>query len=405
MRRRWLSPMILVALLAPASAGAQDATTTSTLAAPGGPAVPSESGAVVAPPTDAPAPIAEPAPPAGAPAPAVEAPGPAVEAPSPAVEAPAPAAEAPAPAAEAPPPAPAKEPAPPVAASAEKDKEKEKDPQKAQLVRNIGESGASDDRHWFVSASLELRMLAISDEDPANDRLMVYAIRGGYGLLPGLSLFGALSLNQRFVAEEGESGFLFNDLQLALNYNQTLKVPLPALGDHDLSLTHRAGFYLPTSRRSQANDIYLVPELLERARINLVDRLYFGVDLIGRYQISQYAEGAGPGAPPLTQLLMAGSLAVEYNVLESERFGFVTVGADLSSIYRLRYAARDSSEQVRWKQSYGWSLYGVYAPYPFLAFTALLYTGDDVVRADGARRIEFLDRDSSQLIFNITARY
>ncbi|MBK6689356.1 MAG: hypothetical protein IPG45_33115 [Deltaproteobacteria bacterium] len=392
MRAAWLSPIVLVALLAPARAGAQDVTTTSTVATPGGPAL-----APVPPPTEPDA-VETQTPAAPAPAPAVEAPAPAVEAPPPEVPAP------PAPVVEAPPPAPVEEPSaptPPAAAAVEK----EKDPQKSQLVRNIGESGSSDDRHWFVSGSLELRMLAVSDEDPANDRLMVYAIRGGYGLLPGLSLFGSLSLNQRFVAEEGESGFLFNDLQLALNYNQTLKVPLPALGDHDLSLTHRAGFYLPTSRRSQANDIYLVPELLERARINLVDRLYFGVDLIGRYQVAQYAEGAGPGAPPLTQLLMAGSVAAEYNLLESERFGFITVGADLSSIYRLRYAARDSSEQVRWKQSYGWSLYGVYAPYPFLAFTALLYTGDDVVRADGARRIEFLDRDSSQLMFNVTARY
>lgn len=384
-RRTLLTPLLGVLLLGSGSAWAQEGTTTATSAA-----------SLPAPAEEGPA-LGEP----GAPAtvtPEANAPG------GPATAEPA-AAPSPPPAAPAVPEAAEPAPTPVEPVKAEDAAAKTKDPQKSQLVRNIGESGSSDDRHWFVSGSLELRMLAISDEDPANDRSMVYAVRAGYGLLPNLSLFAALALNQRFVAEEGESGFLFNDAQLAVNYNQSFTIPLAALGDHDLSLTHRAGFYLPTSRRSQANDIYLVPEFLERARINLVDRLYLGVDLIGRYQISKYAEGAGPDAPPLTQLLLAGTFAVEYNLLESDKFGFVTVGADLSSIYRVRYAARDSTDQRRWKQAYGWSLYAVYAPYPWLAVTALLYTGDDVVRADGARRIEFLDRDSSQLIFNVTARY
>jgi hypothetical protein len=333
----------------------------------------------------------------------VTAPAPIVEPPVVAVPAAAPAEPPPAPVAE---PAPGSEPRPvpePVA-DATTEKKGGKEPQKTTLVRNIAEAGSNASRPWFISGAIELRMLAISDEDPENGRQMFYGLRAGYSLLPGLTVQAALGLSQDFVAEEGESGFRFTDLQLLGNYNWTLPIEAPWF-HRDLALTHRAGFYLPTSRRSQDNDVYLVPELLNRARIDLIDRLYLGADLIMRYQIPQYAEGAGIGAPTLTQFLFAGTLALEYNVLESERYGYVTFGVDASSIYRVRYKALDSTDQQRWKQAINWSLYGVYAPYAFLAFTAVVTSGDDVLRADGVETPFFGSRETVRLIFNLTGRY
>lgn len=121
---------------------------------------------------------------------------------------------------------------------------------------------------WQVLGEAQYRTLVVRDEDPGNDQRMIYRLGFNYAVQPQLILSARGGVQQRFVAEPDESGLRLEDMALSALLLQS--VDLAPLGwDRKLSLIHRLRFYLPTSRRSQQDDLYFATEWMSRARVRM----------------------------------------------------------------------------------------------------------------------------------------
>ncbi len=270
----------------------------------------------------------------------------------------------------------------------------------------------SEDRVWHLSGALEYRSLAIVDTDPSNDQYLRWSIRGDVALFPRSRVFLRLGLTQNFWAEEGESGLLLQDTLLGVDYGHEVGldfIPLSYFAGRKLSLEHRLGLFVPTSRASMKQDMYAAPYILSRARYAVLDALLVGVDGYVRYHFHRYAERAGQFGGMLTQLDFGPSLGVEYTAYDSPRWGSVSVGADLSVAWDKSYASREEygapqSSRTFWNQDYGWDAYATYTPVGY--FTAVLGVehGGKVLR-DGLQNMFFAHRDETQFFLQLLGRY
>jgi hypothetical protein len=296
-----------------------------------------------------------------------------------------------------------------------------------------GSAPAHSRRRWSVSAEAQLRMLMVSDSDPANDRAMAYRLQGGYEVLDWLTLLARVGVDQRFVAPEGESGVRLQDTLLAALASQS--VSLKPLGwERTLALRHRLGLYLPTSFESREQDLYAAPEWLTQARLEPIARIACGLRGVLQYRFHEYAEQAGPGGGTLPRFVAEALAFVEYTPLESRELGVLTVGADAYGYESVDYPAREQgglagvtlpqgvdldpdatggaeASDVYAAPHYGYDLYVNYVPPIALgqgrdnfAFTASLEQGGNVLR-NGEPRIFFFNRDETVLAFKVAARY
>lgn len=299
-----------------------------------------------------------------------------------------------------------------------------------------GTARVGERKRWSVSGEAQLRMLLVSDDDPANERSLSYRLQAGYELLDWLTLLARGGVDQRFVAEEGESGLGLQDTLLAALAGQT--VSLAPLGwERTISLRHRLGVYLPTSRESRRQDLYAAPEWLTQARLEPVARVACGLRGVLQYRFHEYAEQAGPGGRTLPRLVVEALAFVEYSPLVSRTLGALTLGADAYGYESVDYPARAQgsfdgvtlpagveldpdatsgaqASDVYAAPHYGYDLYVNYVPPIALgrsdarvdnfAFTASLSQGGNVLR-NGEPRIFFFNRDETVLAFKIAARY
>jgi hypothetical protein len=299
-----------------------------------------------------------------------------------------------------------------------------------------GTAHAGERKRWSVSGEAQLRMLLVSDADPGNDRSMSYRVQGGYELLDWLTVLARAGVDQSFVAEEGESGLGLQDTLLAALAAQT--VSLAPLGmDRSVSLRHRLGLYLPTSRESRRQDLYAAGEWLTQARLEPITRLACGVRGVLQYRLHEYAEQAGPGGRTLPRFVVEGLVFLEYSPLVSASLGTLTLGADTYAYESVDYPARPQgsfvditlpdgvevdptatsgaqASDVYAAPHYGYDLYVNYVPPLALgtdaasggnfALTASLSQGGNVLR-NGEPRVFFFNRDETVLAFKIAARY
>ncbi|MET0409657.1 MAG: hypothetical protein ABW217_00105 [Polyangiaceae bacterium] len=299
-----------------------------------------------------------------------------------------------------------------------------------------GTARAGERKRWSVSGEAQLRMLLVSDADPSNDRSMSYRVQGGYELLDWLTLLARAGVDQRFVAEEGESGLGLQDTLLAALAAQT--VSLAPLGwARTVSLRHRLGLYLPTSRESRRQDLYSAGEWLTQARLEPIARLACGLRGVLQYRLHEYAEQAGPGGRTLPRFVVEGLVFVEYSPLVSTSLGTLTLGADAYGYESVDYPARPQgsfsdvtlpdgvevdpaatsgaqASDVYAAPHYGYDLYVNYVPPLALgrddasagnfALTASLSQGGNVLR-NGEPRVFFFNRDETVLAFKVAARY
>jgi hypothetical protein len=297
-----------------------------------------------------------------------------------------------------------------------------------------GTARAGARKRWSVSGEAQLRMLLVSDSDPENDRSLSYRLQGGYELLDWLTLLARAGVDQGFVAEEGESGLGLQDTLLAALAGQTLSLT-PLGWDRTLSLRHRLGLYLPTSRESRRQDLYAAPEWLTQARLELVPRVACGLRGVLQYRFHEYAEQSGPGGRTLPRFVVEGLVFIEYSPLVSASLGTLTLGADAYGYESVDYPARPQgsfddvtlpdgvevdpeatsgaqASDVYAAPHYGYDLYVNYVPPLALggdgannfALTASLSQGGNVLR-NGEPRVFFFNRDETVLAFKIAARY
>ena len=283
-----------------------------------------------------------------------------------------------------------------------------------------------DEKSWRVAGDAQYRQLLITDEDPANDRYMLYRAQVSYYPLRWLSLFARLGVFQRFVAVQGESGLRMEDTVLGATAEQWL--PLESLGwQRTLQLSHSLRAYLPTSFASHEQNLYLAAEWSTRARLRLVDELFAGVRGTLHYRFNEYAEQAGPEGGTLPRFVFELRPFVEYSPIVSETWGTLTLGADVAWDETVDYPSRDpdslsaselppgtlTASTVSGSGSsdsfvtphYGYDLYVIYAPpVPYLSFSVSLEQAGNVVRY-GEPRLYFVHRDQTELAFHLAVTY
>lgn len=258
-------------------------------------------------------------------------------------------------------------------------------------------------RPYYARGSVGFRMLAISDEDPANDRSMSYGLEIGYRINPSISVFARSGLAQRFVVPSGDdrlnsSPILLRDSLIGGIYRHSMEVAAKTL-----SFAHYASVIFPTSLASQRQSMYFAPDLSSRARYALTDDLSVGVDLGFQYRFMKYAELYGPGGALNTQFQLGTGLAVDYSVFDfGEDWGRLDAGAGVSWSWDNTYNSAQGPDH--WRQDYGWDLYAFYAPRRWLNAGLSLSEGQPAVLY-GRDNFSLFNRDRVVLSFSVQATY
>ncbi len=282
------------------------------------------------------------------------------------------------------------------------------------MVRNIGDAPVGK-RPWFVSGTAQYRTKVVNDVTPLNDQSVLYLLQGGYNLSEGLTPFIRFSLQQRFVAEEGDANYLlFGDMLLGTNIFHD--VNLEALGvPRKISFQHRVGVFIPTSRASVNRNLVAAPQLLSRARVNLVDELYFGLTLLANLRLHADGGGNGPSSGGNTAFLAYGFGTLEYNFTLPNEWGVIVAGAELYWGEALRYKVvyegnipgvgpvSESAAPHRAPQ-FGADAYLLWVPFSNLALGVSIEQGADVLQ-NGIRDFDVFDREETQFAFTATGRY
>jgi hypothetical protein len=257
---------------------------------------------------------------------------------------------------------------------------------------------------------------------------MIYRLGFNYAVQPQLILSARGGVQQRFVAEPDESGLRVEDMALSALLLQN--VDLQPLGwDRKLSLIHRLRFYLPTSRRSQQDDLYFATEWMSRARVRVTDQLFTGLLGILQYHAFDYAEQVGPSGEALPRVVAQGLAFVEYSPIVSPSLGTLTVGADMYVDDVIDYPSRNpadlgaselppgtladrtdtiigaGSTDTFSSPHFGYDVYVVYQPpVEHLLFTASLEQAGNAVRY-GESRLFFFHRDETEFALRVQLMY
>lgn len=264
-------------------------------------------------------------------------------------------------------------------------------------------------RSYYLRGIAQLRMLAIGDEDPANDRSMLYSVEAGYKVIPRGALFVRLGLLQRFVAEEGESGFFLRDLAIGGKYSYEAGLAAIGLDEEKLLLTHALSFLLPTSRASANQDLYVAPVLANRVTYEVGGGLSVQGAFDVEYRFHEFAERAGLAGGLNRQLGLTTGLSLDYLVLQSDTLGAFNAGAELFTTWEKSYPSREeyeseASSQTYWSQGYGWGFSASWAPRDWLAATLSFEQNAPVLR-DGIVNVRVPNRDESELVMTVAVQY
>jgi hypothetical protein len=308
-------------------------------------------------------------------------------------------------------------------------------PQPPSLAATTTEVDLDSDRRWNVGLSAQFRMLAISDEDPANDRSLIWSLFGSYEVVERLRLTARIGVLQRFVATdttqfaggtppaalsaedlarlEDQSTALkpvrLQDFSLGARYDYDLDPEDVGMEIESLTMSHQLLLYLPTSIISQKRDLLLAPELRSTATLGIVERFSVSVDLSFMYRFHSFAERDGLGTGLNTQLSIGAGLGLAYRVLEDDEIGDIDLGLGGNTTTVKRYPSREAfeaetSDQEPWFQSYGWYLSASYRPIEAITVSVALEQGGPVLR-DGIVNTFLLKREETELVFGVTGRY
>ncbi|MCC7385185.1 MAG: hypothetical protein IT384_25280 [Deltaproteobacteria bacterium] len=268
---------------------------------------------------------------------------------------------------------------------------------------------ADDTRKVHFAALAQLRMLAVTDTDPANDIGVIWSGEVAVEVFKSGIAFGRLGVLQSFVSSIDHPAFQFQDIQVGMSYHHALPAAALGLEDREVELTYYGSIYIPTSLASSRQTMILTPELRGRADLMVVDDLTLSLDLRFQYRFHEFAERLGPGAPMNTQLVLAGTLGAAYDLYKDEKIGAISVGVDLLTGLAKRYPSResfesDASSQSFWNQSFGWDVYVSYAPLSYLQAAISVEQNGPVLRS-GIVNTFFTKLEETELVFTLSARY
>jgi hypothetical protein len=259
---------------------------------------------------------------------------------------------------------------------------------------------------------MQYRSLLVVDEDPANDRAMLYNLRADVRAFEKATAYVRVGMQQKFIAEPSESGFLLQDTVTGLTYKHKLdlaKWDVP----RELTFAHQGLVYWPTSRASQNQALVMAPELKSDVSVQAIPHLTVGGEGRMQYRWHRYAERAGYGGGMNTQYVFGTRGYVEFDGFPiPEKFGSVSVSADVSSNWQRRYSPRESLEagsvqptSWNWYQSYGWDASVGYTPKQLPVTLSMSVEHGGGVLKNGIVNTFFANRDETELVFSLSGKF
>lgn len=250
----------------------------------------------------------------------------------------------------------------------------------------------------------QYRQLAVVDDDPENDHWMIYGVRGQGRLTDALSIFVTGGFSQRFVAEEGESGFQLLDSRVGVAW----RTPIDLGGGTQIGMLNELSVFLPTSRQSQLQDMIASPQARVQFMYNPTKSLSFALSPRFRYRFHQYAERAGLDGDMNVQLDTGVRGGGDYTIYSDAAIGSFGIGASAGTTYFRNYDSRDGfesefSDQGAWNQVYDWEAHVTYSVAMF-NFAFSVEHGGNVLR-NGVVNTFFAHRDETELVLSAFAAF
>lgn len=251
-------------------------------------------------------------------------------------------------------------------------------------------------RFWQVEGLHELHANLVSDDRSGNDWTTYSMLRGNLNLTGNDQVALRMDLEQRFIADEGESGLWFGDMRLY--YSRAFKVcivptfPVPAKASAYLTL--------PTSRLSQERGYVTKPT----AALTLAPT-FRGFTLLGnvlfQYAFAKWATSSM--GDPNTQLTTGYSLQLFYRV-----FDWFSPSVAWEQYWNRDYRTREGESQPLQSKYYFELALNFSLPMPELGPTvdlSLAYAQGADVLEDGITRLYFNKRDQSELYLAVNVAY
>lgn len=246
-----------------------------------------------------------------------------------------------------------------------------------------------------VQGLYELHLNVISADYSANDWLAFWMLRGNFDITKFDQLSLRMDLEQRFVADPGESGLWFGDIRLYYSRKFTLPIPkFPIPGKVSVYFT------FPTSRQSIKRSYITKPTLVfalapSLGPVTLVANGYF------RYSIAKYAESPRGGA---NNMLLTGYMfQLIYHPLD-----WFAPSAAWVHTFGLPYDTIEGDGQ-HWQSSYYWEValnFSIPMPEkaPSIDLSLAFAQGGNPLN-EGVYRLYFAKRDQSEVYLGINMIY
>ena len=249
---------------------------------------------------------------------------------------------------------------------------------------------------YQIQAAYELHFNLFSDEYGPNDWLSYYMLRFDLNLTKFDQLSLRADLEQRYIADQGESGLWFGDLRLY--YSRKFAIPIKGY-----QLPGKVSIYLtaPTSRQSQKRS-YITRPTLSLTFAPSLGPLTLIVNGLFRYSFAKYAESGEKSSANeriatgyMLQLIWAAT-------------SWFAPSATWQYIWSRKYESREGVGQP-WQATYYWEVALNFSlPMPEKApaiDVSLAYAQGSNVMDEGVYRLYFSKRDQSELYLGLGLSY
>ena len=262
-------------------------------------------------------------------------------------------------------------------------------------------------RYWSVDTLFETHFTVIRDNEYSNDVYHLLYLRGNLNLprMGGLPSLGRLSLRlsarRNYMADPGESGFLFGDIDLYWSRQFSVSVSGQKFGVRPYLY-----WTFPTSRESRQQGNIARPTFLVALSKKLPLNLHAYVRPYARVNWHRYSSRGGDdvkGGGPNTRWLLGYDVQLLYTLHLHDR---VSMGASLGQEFVNYYGGVTGADQP-WQQFYFWEAFFGYTflkKEPNLGAFVTLTSGRPVYEG-GVPRFHFFDRDETEVYLTLNASY
>lgn len=263
-------------------------------------------------------------------------------------------------------------------------------------IDSIMKTQRDTSRFYKFLGVYELHFNMISDDHSAADWLAFWMLHAKFDVSKHDQLSVRADLEQRFLADPGESGLYFGDMRFY--YTRKFSIPIP-----DFAIPGQASIYLtaPTSRASRARS-YITKPTLQVSLAPSWGPLSLIVTGTYQYAFAEYAESSERGTPNTRMTFDI------WGQILYQPFDWFAPSFLWESTWTEPYPSREGEAQD-WRNDYYFEFalnFSIPMPDKWPGIDLVLaYAQGASLLEDGVYRAYFAKRDQSELYFGLNVTY